>query len=78
MPEFDNSIGERWHEDFQGFMHKSREKGCGFDDEFGAQQEIYTKVRGIVFLVCILIFTLLTIGKNMSRIYIFCQLYDCH
>ena len=45
MPEFDDSIGEQWHQDFQGFMHQSRENGqSGLDDEFGAQQEIYTKV----------------------------------
>lgn len=44
MPDFDESIGKQWHEDFQGLMHKARENGCGVDDEFGAQQEIYTKV----------------------------------
>ncbi|XP_063677661.1 uncharacterized protein LOC134813723 isoform X2 [Bolinopsis microptera] len=44
MPEFDDSIGEQWHQDFQGFMHQSRENGqSGLEDEFGAQQEIYTK-----------------------------------
>jgi hypothetical protein len=48
MPEFNDTIGEQWHEDFQGFMHMSRENGCQREDEFGAQQEIYTKVSRVV------------------------------
>ena len=38
----DKATGEQWHKDFQGFMHDARENGS--EDEFSAQQAIYSKV----------------------------------
>ena len=43
MSELENMIGVSWHKDFQGFMYNVREHGIGLEEEFGAQQEIYTK-----------------------------------
>ena len=46
MAELDDSIGMKWHEDFQGFMHNVRQNNIEFEDEFVAQQNIYTNYAG--------------------------------
>ena len=52
MPELDAGVGEQWHQDFQGVMHRYRETEGKVDEEFDSQQEIYTKVdmRPVVLL----------------------------